>query len=1385
MPVSYNSVARNLFLLGASGADAVVNFFKSVDKSPVVAFTEGAFVPSGGIKYDQDKFLISGRGYANDSFVWIDKRDYNVDNTRSTPDWENRIQPTVYSSYITLEDMELDSNSNVIVVGKWGGVNGDYGTCSCYIVKYNSAGVLQWQSTSNTGDLEYTGVTSDSNGNYYACGNTPNTFAPGGAPGEAEAFVEKFDGSGAPLWGKAAIMLGRDVVLKRISANSRGEVVAVGYLEDDSVDKGYIVKIDTNTGKVLWDRTLERSIAGSAGTIPADVRCTSCYIDSNDQIYIVGSVDGNNPVNNGVGEFLIKYTAEGNIVWQRENNTDHYTALDGEPNMIPFDVWSDSETEQTVVLSVEDQGSFALNDSDVFISKYNRNGDIVFRRKISKGGDNLGTAAIDGDPSYYYMVFRDQQIQGLEPDRYTFGKVSSSGNGLGTFNYNDGSGSGNDVDYIAISNPENKIGKMSDGSVSNNSSDLMSYPFTANKLVFDDLATNISNKKRQMDSADSFQYSGSPAIRVADFQELNLLGDTGVVDTGLGSPLLVDSRGDGVYSNIFRNMAQQASANNNQWVNNNAAWTDAVAEGAWNFDDSIPSTMSFDIQNLLSTANTTPFTLEAWAQREDGGRWQTVVSIANSWVQMGFDSNNKITCGRNGGGGGKNARSSIVSEANRWYHIVMSYNGNQTGSDAYIDIYVDGVKDKSQINMGVNSFGGNGVNLYLGRYAGGNGELLDGYVGEVRLYNRALNSAEVAQNYNASKERFTGEPQFGKVLTNDVDVSWGDQSKNGYKAYVGNTPPTYSASDGSWEFDGNGTTTRDQLTIDIEEFQVYGWEMWFENYNTINNNDNNIGGPSAYQVLASWAYPAGITLGGWTSGATNESIQFWSRDGGNGVTKSTYLQTEVPIGKHHLFIRWNNSSYEIYIDGLKQTTYNHTNGKAELVTYKGKCIHIGGNNENYYFHGKIFETRLYTKEVTRAQVYQNYNATKSKYINEAPDTAPKIGSTVVLANGDLNYDFGNRATYDPVENRFTSSANLLKYSDGTSFGRLTDWSWLGASTPEAIPNSAIAPDGSLTAWKVSGPSLYQSIINDGDFTMSAWVKTVDGSSASVQQSVYLLGTGGDVLSTTHTATGDWQRITFSSVATSIYGNPAGKYHRYTPFASSADLYVWAPQVELKSSVGRYVPTYGTAITPPTTVKNLSSSPIPGTINLAPYNSGGWFEFDGSGNSGTRIVFDSSGIDLSGSFSIDMWFRQGEQNADYYMLLGASGYGGVGENGIGHYLFANSIRTWAQDSLGSNTTINLWDSTSTNPLTLGVWYNLILTRQSGNAWRWYLNGSLVNSNTTDFLTVDFTSATTYVGDHYNSDYQFDGDIAEVRMYDTALDSTEVSQNFNATRSKYGV
>ena len=206
MPVGFNSPARNLFLLGSSGAQVVSNFFESISKAST---TDGVFIPDE-IRYidTNKKYALAGSAADSNSkgFGWFERQDYDLVTGSLTTDYSKRIESTQAGVNTTLRAMELDSNDNLIVVGFSGTVP--------WIAKYSNDGVLDWQSTTNSANVRYLGVTSDSSGNYYACGRTSLTAS------DTQAFVEKFDSNGNPGWGKSAFMLGRDVVLEKISANS-------------------------------------------------------------------------------------------------------------------------------------------------------------------------------------------------------------------------------------------------------------------------------------------------------------------------------------------------------------------------------------------------------------------------------------------------------------------------------------------------------------------------------------------------------------------------------------------------------------------------------------------------------------------------------------------------------------------------------------------------------------------------------------------------------------------------------------------------------------------------------------------------------------------------------------------------------------------------------------------------------------------------------------------------------------------------------------------------------------------------------------------------------------------------------------------------------------
>jgi hypothetical protein len=95
-------------------------------------------------------------------------------------------------------------------------------------------------------------------------------------------------------------------------------------------------------------------------------------------------------------------------------------------------------------------------------------------------------------------------------------------------------------------------------------------------------------------------------------------------------------------------------------------------------------------------------------------------------------------------------------------------------------------------------------------------------------------------------------------------------------------------------------------------------------------------------------------------------------------------------------------------------------------------------------------------------------------------------------------------------------------------------------------------------------------------------------------------------------------------------------------------------------------------------------------------------------------------------------------------------------------------------------------TSTNfPAT--VWRHVVLTFDDvNNTMRLYINGTQVSENTG--VTQSYVSEIERVGAHFfggNPVSFWDGKIAEVRVYSTSLTGAEVLNNYNSTKTRFGL
>ena len=967
MPVGFNSPARNLFLLGSSGQQVVTNFFEAIDKSST---TDGVFIP------DEIRYIATNKKYAlagsaadsnSKSFGWLERQDYDLETGALTTDYSNRIESTQAGVNTTLRAMELDDNDNLIVVGKTGTIP--------WIAKYSNDGLLDWSTTTNSADVAYLDVASDSSGKYYACGRTSLTST--GAT-DTQAFVESFDENGNPGWGKQAYMLGREVTTRAIDANDRQHVVAAGFLEDDTRDKGYIVKINTATGDVMWDRTLTNP--------DGDMRCTDVFIDSKDQIYVIG--------NDTTHGYLLKYSAEGNMIWQKKTNQSSGT-------LINLRVQSDGETEQTIVF-----GRYEINgDQSGILSKYAKDGRLVFRRMLTSSNNNSDTFSslcLDADPSFYYFMYTDQAFDGLAgtPDRYTFGKVSSSGNGLGDFQYEDGLGS--TIDYEILNAPD-EIGRLSDGSVRHDTSDLIAYPFSANKLLFDDLATQVSNKRRQMDGPDSFEYSGSPAIRPADFAELDLRSEsqsttTTVEGDAVGQQLYV---GPGSFTWTAPPGVTSVSA-----VVVAAGGTNGGSGGALSYKNNISVTPGNDyVVNIGNSSNRNTYFVNTSTVRAegastrvgdgggDGGLGNVSGGGAGGYSGNGgraFGETNQAGDGGSGGGAGAGGGQ---------YNWPTNWRGGGGGG---VGVFGEGSSGSGGTGIsggGGGSGGQDGQNAGVGSsYAGGDGGNYGGAAGQ---------GSDGAGTAAPGAVRIIWGPgrAFPSTLTADQTPSSGsstttvytalDQSGKGNDSIVngGTLHP-----DGYWQLDGVDDTIETGVSAESLRDTPFTIEAWI-NITNYSNSEPKIFRADRSSGNLNW----GLYV---NTGAQLRKL-------GSGGDQNGNYGNIVQGQWHHVAMVHRNgaggqfalSSFDIYLDSVLKA--QNVADDYDAANAFGNVI-IGDT-----FPGKIGEVRIYKRELTADQIFQNYNATKFKFTNQLPAIAPSIGSGIVYDNAlKLDYDFGNDACID-------------------------------------------------------------------------------------------------------------------------------------------------------------------------------------------------------------------------------------------------------------------------------------------------------------------------------------------------------------------------------------
>jgi len=112
-------------------------------------------------------------------------------------------------------------------------------------------------------------------------------------------------------------------------------------------------------------------------------------------------------------------------------------------------------------------------------------------------------------------------------------------------------------------------------------------------------------------------------------------------------------------------------------------------------------------------------------------------------------------------GGNRFVDSSIALSTSTWYHIAVTYDGNETGNTNRAKIYVDGVNVTTTGGGTINSTTTASTGSFnIGRWDISTGRFLDGKADEVSIWNTTLSSDAVTEIYNS------GAPNDLESLTN-------------------------------------------------------------------------------------------------------------------------------------------------------------------------------------------------------------------------------------------------------------------------------------------------------------------------------------------------------------------------------------------------------------------------------------------------------------------------------------------------------------------------------------------------------------------------------------------------------------------------------------------
>ena len=776
------------------------------------------------------------------------------------------------------------------------------------------------------------------------------------------------------------------------------------------------------------------------------------------------------------------------------------------------------------------------------------------------------------------------------------------------------------------------------------------------------------------------------------------------------------------------------------------------------------------------------------------------------------------------------------SVTNTWHNICVVLD---TTNDKYYT-YLNGQQVALFNSTAVQGINSNNENFNIGYVQSGVSSWLDGNVSMFQVYSKALTASEVLQNYNATKSNYIGLITTNLVLHLDASnissyggsgTTWNDISGNNNDLTLTNGPTFSTRDGGTIVFDGANDYAVSALNQAFFQFGTgdYSYGVWvkvdaqgatgFESVLSSGSNSDN----------GSWQ------LDQYYSNKFRHYLQ--DSSGGNNEISTTTLNNYTSTW-FYLFIVNDRSEDELkfYVNGTLNATgssanYGSTNvGNFSSATDVKNVFNVANNrNQNRYMDGSVAQVHVYKgKALSASEVLQNYNATKGNFLGAISttnlvfyldagksmsysgsgttwtDLSSSSNNGTLINSPTFDSDFSGVLIFDGSNDRIETGSDM--FDPNADF---TISAWVNSDTFSGTNSYNIVSDytnvGSFQLKYKNGDGIRitdSTVVEVGLFSNSTlstgvWYNiTVTRSS-----NTYTLYLNGNSTSTvTSSNTYDRGPQTIGSNYSSVAGHWEGKIAQVFAYSSALSA------SEVLSNYNATKDTYGYA-----TVSDPSGIIATGLDILL--DAGNSNSYSGSGTTWTNLAPSSSPFSNATLSSNSGSNTYSSNNSGYFdecrafVPVTGSTYVTDGTT-ITYPTMTYSVWCYPDNLSGYQTLIDQGNDkwyfgfNGTALITYGPttgtiagtaannnWYNFTMTHTQNGVNKFYVNGTKIKetgatyNNAPTFSNWSFGAGSVSATSAGNEGFQ--GYIAAIAVYNRALSATEVLQNHNALKSRFGL